>query len=56
MTNILIGVVTVAIAIYAMIGVIMSNMTNQKKMIWFAIVVLLPLLGPILYFVMKPNK
>jgi hypothetical protein len=56
MTDILIGVVVVAIAIYAMIGVSMSNMTQGRKMTWFAIVVLLPLVGPILYFVLKPNK
>jgi len=56
MMNIIIGVVTVAIAIYAMIGVAMSTMNNNKKMIWFAIVVLIPLLGPAMYFILKPNK
>ncbi|MCP4457359.1 MAG: hypothetical protein GY816_04940 [Cytophagales bacterium] len=56
MWGILVGVVTVAIAIYAMIMVAMSKMSNAKMMIWFAIVVLIPLIGPIAYFSLKRQR
>lgn len=56
MWNILIGVVTVAIAIYAMINVVMSTLPREKKMMWFAIVVLIPLIGPIAYYTLKPTQ
>jgi len=56
MTNVLIGVVVVAIAIFAMINIAIGTMPREKKMIWFAIVVLIPLIGPIAYYVVKPYQ
>lgn len=43
------GVFAAAIAIYAMINILMGQFSNNKKMLWFAIVVLIPVLGPLVY-------
>ena len=44
------SVVVVAIALYTMIDVLRTRMTSTRKMVWFAIVVLLPVVGPAIYF------
>jgi len=51
-----IGVVTVTLAIYAMISISIGSMTKEKKTAWFAIVVLIPLIGPILYYALKNKR
>ncbi len=48
-----IGVIAVAASITAMINILLSRFTRNKKMIWFAIVTLVPLLGPLVYFVQR---
>jgi cytochrome bd-type quinol oxidase subunit 2 len=53
---ILLGVVVVSLAIYAMVSISVSHMEKSKKMLWFAIAALLPLLGPLLYFFLKPHR
>ena len=55
MTMIL-AVLTVALTIYTLLFVAMSGMKKEKLMAWFAIVVLIPIIGPLLYYVIKPNK
>jgi len=44
-----------AIAIYGMVDILMARMSNKNKMIWFAIVVVLPLVGALIYFIRKPS-
>lgn len=56
MISIMIGLIVVAIAIYAMISISMSGMTKEKKMIWFALVVLVPFVGPVLYYIRRPDQ
>lgn len=49
------SVVVVAIALYTMIDVLRTRMTSTRKMIWFAVVVLVPVLGPAIYFFNKES-
>lgn len=46
---IFIGVFAAAVAVYAMINILMARFSTNKKMLWFAIVVLIPLVGPLAY-------
>ncbi len=56
MLGVVLAVVTVALAIFSMMNVAMSNMSKNRQMIWFAIVVLIPFVGPIMYFVLQSKK
>ncbi len=49
----IIGLIVVTIAIYAMIDISNRNIRTKTKLIWFPIVVLMPLLGPLFYFLMR---
>ncbi|MFY0628530.1 MAG: PLDc_N domain-containing protein [Reichenbachiella sp.] len=42
-----------AVAIWAMVMVSQSDMPGNKKVLWFIIVVLIPILGPLVYYFMK---
>ena len=44
-----------AVAVYAMINILMTRMSNGKKMLWFVLVVLIPILGPIVYLLMRKS-
>ena len=56
MGPIIIGVVVVSLAIFAMVSISMSGMSKEKKMIWFAIVVLVPFIGPVVYYIKRPDQ
>jgi hypothetical protein len=53
---IIFGLVIVTLSIYAMISVVISNMDNNRKILWFVIVALIPVIGPIAYYSIKPHK
>lgn len=38
-----------AIAIFGMINVLLNRMGRHQKMVWFAIVTLVPIVGPLVY-------
>lgn len=50
-----IGVFAVAVAVYAMINILLARFSNNKKMIWFAIVVLVPVIGPLVYLLSRKS-
>ncbi len=50
-----VSVFAAAIAIYAMINILMARFSTNKKMIWFAVVVLVPLLGPLIYLLNRKS-
>ncbi|MEQ9229984.1 MAG: PLD nuclease N-terminal domain-containing protein [Cyclobacteriaceae bacterium] len=52
---IIVGVIVVTVAIYAMVSISASNMEKSSKMMWFAIVVLIPLIGPLSYYLLRKN-
>jgi hypothetical protein len=49
----LISFVILIIDIVVIIDILRSNRDSEKKMLWIIAVVLLPVLGPILYYVMN---
>ena len=56
MLYIIIGILAVSLAVYSMISISMSGMEKQRKMVWFAIVALIPIVGPITYYIVGPNR
>lgn len=50
MTTTLIALIAAAFAIWALVSIAQSSIKTDQKVIWFAIVILLPLLGPIVYW------
>lgn len=49
------GVIVVSIAIYAMIDIANRGIRTQTKIIWFPVVVLIPLIGPLCYFFLRKS-
>ena len=53
--NSLWGVLVLAADIWAIINIFQSSVSNEKKLIWIIVVVLLPVLGLILWFFLGPR-
>lgn len=53
--NSLLGVLILAADIWAIINILQSPATNEKKLLWTIVVVLLPLLGLILWYFLGPR-
>jgi hypothetical protein len=53
--NGLIGLLILAGDIWAIINIFQSSASNEKKLLWTLVVVLLPLLGLILWFFLGPR-
>ena len=51
----IVGLLILAGDIWAIINVFQSSASNEKKLIWILAVVLLPLLGLILWFLLGPR-
>ena len=51
----ILGVLILAGDIWAVINVVQSSVSNEKKLLWILAVVLLPLLGLILWFFLGPR-
>jgi hypothetical protein len=51
----ILGVLILAGDIWAIINIFQSSVSNVKKLIWTLVVVLLPLLGLILWFLLGPR-
>ena len=49
------GLLILAGDIWAIINIVQSSVSNEKKLIWIIAVVLLPLLGLILWFLLGPR-
>jgi hypothetical protein len=49
------GLLILAGDIWAIINIFQSSVSNQKKLLWILVVVLLPLLGLILWFFLGPR-
>jgi hypothetical protein len=52
----ILGVLILAGDIWAIINVFQSSVSNEKKLLWILVVVLLPLLGLILWFLLGPRN
>lgn len=53
--NSIFGVLVLAGDIWAIINIFQSSISNEKKLLWILVVVLLPILGLILWFVLGPR-
>lgn len=51
----ILGVLILAGDIWAIINIFQSSVSNEKKLLWILVVVLLPLLGLILWFFLGPR-
>jgi Phospholipase_D-nuclease N-terminal len=49
------GLLILAGDIWAIINIFQSSASNEKKLLWILVVVLLPLLGLILWFFLGPR-
>jgi len=49
------GLLILAGDIWAIINILQSSASNEKKLIWIIVVVLLPVLGLILWFFLGPR-
>ncbi len=49
------GLLILAGDIWAIINILRSSASNEKKLIWIIVVVLLPVLGLILWFFLGPR-
>ena len=50
------GVLVLIGDIWAIINILQSSASNEKKLLWTIVVVLLPLLGLILWFFLGPRN
>ena len=51
----ILGILILAGDIWAIINIFQSSVSNEKKLLWILVVVLLPLLGLILWFFLGPR-
>jgi len=49
------GLLVLAGDIWAIINILQSSVSNEKKLLWVIVVVLLPLLGLILWYFLGPR-
>jgi succinate dehydrogenase/fumarate reductase cytochrome b subunit len=54
--NSLLGILILAGDIWAIINILQSSASSEKKLIWILAVVLLPVLGLILWFFLGPRN
>ncbi|MVW75728.1 PLDc N-terminal domain-containing protein [Pseudomonas xionganensis] len=55
MFNSLLGLVVLALCIWAILNVIKSNVDSGKKVLWILLIVLLPVIGLIIWALMGPR-
>ena len=49
------GLLVFAADIWAIVSILQSSASNEKKLIWIVAVVLLPVLGFVLWFFLRPR-
>jgi hypothetical protein len=52
----LLGFIILVADIYAVLRIAQSSASNGKKAIWIAVVIVLPVLGLIIWYLMGPGK
>ena len=52
----LLGFIILVADIYAVLRIAQSSASNGKKSIWIAVVIVLPVLGLIIWYLMGPGK
>ncbi len=54
--NGLLGLLILASDVWAILNIAQSSASNEKKLIWILVVLLLPLLGLILWYFLGPRQ
>ena len=52
----LLGLIILVADIYAVLQIAQSSASNGKKALWIALVIILPVLGLIIWYLMGPGK
>jgi len=52
----LISILIFVIDVIVIIDIVRSNKSNDRKILWVIVVVLLPAVGPLLYYLLEKNK
>jgi len=52
----LLPIIILIIDIIVIVDIVKSNKDTEKKLLWIIAVIFLPVLGPILYYVLGKNK
>ena len=52
----LFGLLTLVLAIIAIVDVVKSALVTSKKILWIVLILILPLIGAILYFLVGKKK
>ncbi len=52
----LVGLITLLLVIWALVGILQSGGTPVEKLIWVIIVLVMPLIGFILWYFMGPGS
>ena len=53
--NGLLGLIVLVLDVWAIIRVVSSNATTGTKVLWVVVILLLPVLGPILWYFLGPK-
>jgi len=53
--NGLLGLIVLVLDVWAIIRVMSSNATTGTKVLWVVVILVLPILGPILWYFMGPK-
>ena len=53
MVRFLIGLVYLALVVWAVIDIIKSERTSEQKFIWIAVIIFFPLGGPVIYYLIS---
>ncbi|MBT1690526.1 PLDc N-terminal domain-containing protein [Dawidia soli] len=52
----LISLLTLVIDIVVIVDIVRSRLSSDRKILWVVVVVLLPLVGPILYYLLEKKR
>jgi hypothetical protein len=52
----LIGIITLLLVIWALIGILQSGAPPVEKLIWVLIILIIPLVGFLLWYIMGPGS
>ena len=52
----LLGLIVLVLDIIAILDVLKRPITNERKAIWIVLILILPFLGMVLYFLLEKNK
>jgi hypothetical protein len=52
----LIGIITLLLTIWALIGILTSGVQPLEKLIWVLVVIIMPIVGFVLWYLIGPGK